>query len=82
MSLTITNGEGKHPLRSMTYLRVQGSLLTCKQVAEHRGLPHKVLSTVVELQTEYPTSAKEGYQGLFEQAPPRCVNCWNMRSPG
>lgn len=45
---------------------MQGSLLACKQVAERRGLPHKVLSTAAELQAEYPMNAKEGYQGLFE----------------
>ena len=50
----------------MTDLSVQGSLLACKQVAERRGLPHKVLSTPAELQAEYPMNAKEGYQGLFE----------------
>lgn len=53
-------------LLNVTCLHVQGSLLACKQVAERRGLPHKVLSTPAELQTEYPMNAKEGYQGLFE----------------
>ena len=47
-------------------MRVQGSLLACKQVAERRGLPHKVHRTAAELRAQYPMKAKEGYQGLFE----------------
>ena len=60
---------------------LQGSLLQCQAVAQHRQLPHQYYASADELQARYPINAREGYQGLFEHGA-GSIKVWCVLSIG